>query len=195
ESGGPPVMPPKRRGYGSPIIERSIPSDLAGQSEIHYELLGVRARMVIPARFVRTDIPDEPQRAAAGKRSVSAPEKNLFSGTVLILEDNLIIAMDAEAIMERLGAKRVDIASNVRDALRTIEKTPPDFALLDINLGNENSIPVALKLKQLGIPFAFATGYGERAPLPPNLTDVRVVQKPYMPEALIAAMPLENKNA
>lgn len=195
ESGGPPVAPPKRRGFGSTIIERSIPYDLAGQSEIHYELLGVRARLVIPARFVRTDLPsEEPQRGPAGKRTAKA-EQNLFSGTVLILEDNLIIAMDAEAIMERLGAKRVDIASNVRDALRTIEKTAPDFALLDINLGKENSIPVALKLKQLGIPFAFATGYGERAPLPPNLADVRVIQKPYMPEALIAAMPLENKTS
>lgn len=84
---------------------------------------------------------------------------------------------------------------NARDALYTIEKNAPDFALLDINLGKENSIPVALKLKQLGIPFVFATGYGERAPLPPNLTDVRIVQMPYMFEALIAAMPLENNEA
>lgn len=190
ESGGPPVTPPKRRGFGTTIIERSIPYDLAGQSEIHYELLGVRARMVIPARFVRTDV--KPAKSVVTEKKVVTPGKSLFSGTVMILEDNLIIAMDAEAIMERLGVKRVDIASNVRDALRTIEKSRPDFALLDINLGNENSLPVALKLKELGIPFAFATGYGERAPLPPELADVTVIQKPYMPETLIAAMPLQD---
>ena len=50
ESGGPPVTPPMRRGFGTTIIERSIPYDLAGESEIHYELLGLRARLVIPAR-------------------------------------------------------------------------------------------------------------------------------------------------
>ncbi len=187
EKGGPPVTPPKRRGFGSTIIERSIPYDLAGQSEIHYELLGVRARMVIPARYVRPDVvftkaPQQPGRAGTAEK--------LFSGTVLILEDNLIIAMDAETIMERLGAKRVDISSNVRDALRSIDKTRPDFALLDINLGTENSVPVAMKLKELGVPFAFATGYGERAPLPPELSDVPVVQKPYMPEAIITAIPV-----
>lgn len=192
ERGGPPVMPPKRRGFGSTIIERSIPYDLAGQSEIHYELLGVRARLVIPARFVRPAqaVPSSPAQPAGERQQ---RDQN-FYGTVLILEDNLIIAMDAEAIMERIGAKRIDIASNVRDALRTIEKSPPDYALLDINLGNENSVPVALKLKELDIPFAFATGYGERAPLPPELTDVPIVQKPYMPEALLAAIPLAPKD-
>jgi CheY-like chemotaxis protein len=187
EKGGPPVTPPKRRGFGSTIIERSIPYDLAGQSEIHYELLGVRARMVIPARYVRQDVTFTKTPQQAGR--AGATDK-LFSGTVLILEDNLIIAMDAETIMERLGAKRVDISSNVRDALRSIEKTRPDFALLDINLGTENSVPVAMKLKELGVPFAFATGYGERAPLPPELGDVPIVQKPYMPEAIITAIPV-----
>jgi hypothetical protein len=42
----------------------------------------------------------------------------------------------------------------------------------------------------MGVPFAFATGYGERAPLPPELSDVPVVQKPYMPEAIITAIPV-----
>ena len=96
------------------------------------------------------------------------------------------------AIVEQLGARRVDIASNVRDALRSIEKNPPDFALLDINLGTENSVPVALKLRQLGVPFAFATGYGERTMPPPELGKVPIIQKPYMPEALVSAMPLQD---
>ena len=188
ESGGPPVTPPKRRGFGTTIIERSIPYDLAGQSEIHYELLGVRARLVIPARFVRTDSIETEKHIEAKK--TNARGKSLFTGRVLILEDNLIIAMDAEAMMEQLGARHVDIASNVRDAMRSIEKSPPDFALLDINLGNENSVPVALKLLELGIPFAFASGYGERAALPAELERVAIIQKPYMPEAIVSAIPL-----
>lgn len=190
EAGGPPVTPPKRRGFGSTIIERSIPFDLSGQSEIHYELLGVRARLVIPARFVRTDAIEPVQRVEQKKNA--AQGVNQFGERVLILEDNLIIAMDAEAMMEQLGAKRVDVVATVRDALHIIEKAPPDFALLDINLGNETSIPVALKLRTLGIRFAFASGYGERAPLPPEVADIPVIQKPYMAETLLAAMPAVN---
>ncbi len=49
-----------------------------------------------------------------------------------------------------------------------------------------------MKLNQLGIPFAFATGYGERAPLPPELAQIPIVQKPYMPEALISAVPWQD---
>ncbi len=41
--------------------------------------------------------------------------------------------------------------------------------MLDLNLGNENSIKVAQKLKEIGVPFIFATGYGERAPIPADL--------------------------
>ena len=187
ESGGPPVAPPLRRGFGSTIIERSIPYDLAGQSEIHYELLGVRARLVIPARYV-TRINSEETRKA--QKQANPDGKTIFSGTVMVLEDNLIIAMDAEQIMLRLGAKRVELASSVSDAMRMLDSAGIDFALLDINLGAENSVPVAMRLLDMKIPFAFATGYGEGASLPPELKHVPVVQKPYMPEAIVTVMPV-----
>lgn len=53
ESGGPPVKPPSRRGFGTTIIERSIPFDLNGSSDLNFDLLGVRATFVIPARYVQ----------------------------------------------------------------------------------------------------------------------------------------------
>ena len=52
ESGGPPVQPPSRRGFGTTIIERSIPFDLKGDAELRFDLLGVQARFVIPANYV-----------------------------------------------------------------------------------------------------------------------------------------------
>jgi ActR/RegA family two-component response regulator len=48
----------------------------------------------------------------------------------------------------------------VTEALKSIERARPNFALLDLNLGSENSIPVGTKLFELGVPFIFATGYG-----------------------------------
>jgi DNA-binding LytR/AlgR family response regulator len=72
--------------------------------------------------------------------------------------------------------------------LKSIERMVPTFALLDINLGGENSMPVGHKLSELGVPFIFATGYGERAPVPPELAAAPVIQKPYTREVVEAAL-------
>ena len=52
ESGGPPVQAPTRRGFGTTIIERSIPHDLKGEATVEFLLAGLRARLVIPAHYV-----------------------------------------------------------------------------------------------------------------------------------------------
>jgi two-component sensor histidine kinase len=41
EAGGPPVIPPRRRGFGSRLIERSLANDLDGQVEIAFAPTGV----------------------------------------------------------------------------------------------------------------------------------------------------------
>lgn len=87
-----------------------------------------------------------------------------------------------------LGARHVDTAATVDQALRSIERTRPSFALLDLNLGGKSSIKVAQKLKEIGVPFIFATVYGERAPLPEQLASAPVVQKPYTPEVVENAL-------
>jgi CheY-like chemotaxis protein len=176
ESGGPPVQPPSRRGFGTTIIERSIPFDLNGEAELRFDLLGVSARFVIPANYVE-------MIAAAGVLPAHAkPEEQArphLSGTAMIVEDNLIIAMSAEVILLELGARHVEAAASVSEAMRIIERSVPGFALLDLNLGSENSIAVGRKLFELKVPFIFATGYGERAPIPAELAAVPVIQKPY----------------
>jgi light-regulated signal transduction histidine kinase (bacteriophytochrome) len=191
ESGGPPVQPPSRRGFGTTIIERSVPFDLKGDAEIRFDLLGVQARFVIPANFVQM-VP-----SMTGAPSRLAPKQDTaprLSGTVLIVEDNLIIAMGAEVILLELGARHVETAASVKQALKAIEQMTPSFALLDINLGAESSMPVGHRLKELGVPFMFATGYGERAPIPQELGAAPVIQKPYtrdlVEKALAKLMPL-----
>ncbi|RAI42623.1 HWE histidine kinase domain-containing protein, partial [Rhodoplanes roseus] len=52
ESGGPPVVPPKRRGFGSTVIERSIRHDLKGEASVDYAPTGLVARFAIPAAYV-----------------------------------------------------------------------------------------------------------------------------------------------
>jgi len=180
ESGGPTVQAPKRRGFGTTIIERSIPYELQGTAEIRYELTGVEARFSLPPLYLRSA---PPASASPVKREAPVVPFQL-TGTVLVVEDNMIIALEAEEVLTALGAQTVDMAASTRDALRLIEASPPDRALLDVNLGSETSIPVARRLAELGIPYAFATGYGESFRIPCDLGTVPVVKKPYDADAL-----------
>ncbi|NEU11123.1 GAF domain-containing protein [Methylobacterium sp. BTF04] len=182
ETDGPPVKPPTRRGFGTTLIERSIPYELQGEAEITYALGGVTGRFVVPAAFVRIA---PVTKAPAGLRNAVETERSArLSGTALVVEDNMIIALEAEEILTSLGASAVDMAASVHDALRLIESGKPKFALLDVNLGSETSVPVARRLAALGTPFAFATGYGESFRIPPELGDVPMIKKPYTADSL-----------
>ena len=190
EQGGPPVQAPTRQGFGSTIIRRSIPYDLGGSARIDYRLSGVEAHFCVPARYVT-------RRQAGAAPAAPAPQVAESSGAtgrpldgeqVLLVEDNLIIAMDAEDILLELGASRVAAAASVRHARQEIESAPPSFALLDVNLGDETSFPVAALLAEWGIPFLFATGYGDQAQLPAAYAAVPVVQKPYRIDSVGAAI-------
>lgn len=180
ESDGPAVKPPLRRGFGSTIIERSIPYELGGEAEISYPLSGVRARLLIPSPHIAELVEEETADQAAV--TAQAPETagpQTLSGTILLVEDNMIIALDSEKFLADLGADKVLTASSVGEALRFIESEDVACAMLDLNLGTETSLPVAKVLKERGIPFAFATGYGDTAQLLEDYPEVEVLTKPY----------------
>ena len=185
EHGGPPVRPPSRTGFGTTVIERSVPHDLKGEAEVSYALSGLRARFMIPAQFVTVadSLPD------AGRRSLPVPAADFsIGGPVLLLEDNMIIAMATEDVLLSFGASRVNTAAGVRHALRLLTDDPPVVGVLDINLGNETSVAVADRLRELGIPFVFATGYGEAAAVPERFADVPVLKKPYGSDQVVQVL-------
>ncbi|PVB62452.1 HWE histidine kinase domain-containing protein [Labrenzia sp. 011] len=190
ERGGPPVMSPKRRGFGTTIIESSIPHELKGDAEISYKVTGVEARFRLPARvisqIVAEDGPGGTDRIAAAA-SVDLQEYRL-SGQGLVLEDTLIIAMDAAGMLQDLGASDVKLVSSVKAALAWLEDNTPEFALLDVNLGEEQSVPVAEKLRAEGVPFVLATGYGEAPDLVKAYPPCILLQKPFSMSALTGAV-------
>ncbi len=97
----------------------------------------------------------------------------------MLVEDSLIISLDAEDILLRLGADSVEIHATTEGALDYLDSSTPSIAVLDINLGDRTSFPVADKLQEMGIPFIFASGYGEQASLPMEHRNREVLQKPY----------------
>jgi DNA-binding LytR/AlgR family response regulator len=100
----------------------------------------------------------------------------------------MIIAMDAEEQLKQLGAVQVQTAPNVAQALALLAKEAFDFGLLDVNLGPETSAPVAAAMAARGIPFAFATGYGDGAGFLGDYPAAAVVNKPYGAEHLKKAL-------
>jgi DNA-binding NtrC family response regulator len=79
--------------------------------------------------------------------------------TVLIVEDEYLIAMDLQLMVERLGWRVMGPVATVRGALRLLEDELPSVALLDINLGTELVTPLAEALKARNVPFAVASAY------------------------------------
>ncbi|PCD02565.1 two-component system sensor histidine kinase/response regulator [Sphingomonas spermidinifaciens] len=183
ERGGPAVQAPTRQGFGTTIIQRSVPYDLGGRAAIRYALGGLEADFLIPARHVSTggeaSAAQHALPVADPRDTASAPEAPTIGGVVLLVEDSLIIAMDAEDILISLGAERVVTANGVAQALLELDREQIAVAVLDFNLGSETSLPVALELDRRGIPFVFATGYGEQLVLPPEIEARGVLKKPY----------------
>lgn len=180
ESGGPPVTAPTRHGFGSTIITRSIPHDLQGEADVRYRLAGVEADFLVPARYLAAPDtsrrrmptpPPDPMRA--DRLPPDAPAR------VLVVEDSIIIALDTEENLKRLGVAEVRLESSVGGALSAIADDPPDFAIIDFNLGGESSEPIADALRSAGVRFVLATGYAEGAGQFERLGAEAVLRKPY----------------
>ncbi len=103
---------------------------------------------------------------------------------VLLVEDNMIIALDAEETIRELGVESVRTATGVDRALAAISERTPDFALLDVNLGAETSFKIAERLQAVGVPFAFVTGYSEQVAFPDAFRNTPQLRKPYSNKSL-----------
>jgi light-regulated signal transduction histidine kinase (bacteriophytochrome) len=188
ESGGPAVEPPERMGFGASLIRRSVPFDLGGESDIEYLPGGLRARLTIPAEFFEDRSHAAPTDAPSVTEPPPPPPRPLAKQRVLLVEDQYVIALDAEQILKDNGAGEVLIAATPSEAERILAEKRPDIVVLDVNLGRTTSLGVAERLIEMGIRFIFATGYGDSRMIPDKFRDVPVVRKPYSAGALVAGI-------
>ncbi|WP_027442575.1 HWE histidine kinase domain-containing protein [Erythrobacter cryptus] len=187
ESGGPPVTAPAREGFGSTIITRAIPHELGGTATLNFRLTGLEADFVIPARHLapraaEPATPAAPTAAAAPPAAApaAAPAATLVRpARALVVEDSIIIALDAAESLKRLGVAEVTIAASVAEALAAIAASPPELAIIDFNLGSESAEPIAAALRAGGVRFVLATGYAEDTEDFARLGAAAVLRKPY----------------
>lgn len=131
----------------------------------------------------------EDQPAPPGDASFATDAKPDLSGLdVLLVEDSVLIALDTEDMLYDIGVASVRVAATVNEALSRIGERCPDFAFLDFDLGTETSLGIAEQLAADGVPFAFASGYGEGMGLEGSLAKAQVLEKPYTASELLLAI-------
>jgi CheY-like chemotaxis protein len=97
---------------------------------------------------------------------------------VLVVEDEMLIGMLLEDMLTDMGHEVAAVVPRLKDALTAVERESFDLAVLDVHLHGESAFPVADALIAKGVPFIFATGYGERG-LPDSYRGRPVLQKPF----------------
>ena len=106
---------------------------------------------------------------------------------VLIVEDEMLVAMNIEDMLLERGHEVAGIAGRLEPALALARDGAFDVAMLDVNLAGDRSFPVADLLIARGIPFLFATGYGLGG-IDDKYRDRPVLQKPFRAAELAAAV-------
>lgn len=84
---------------------------------------------------------------------------NLFA--VLVVEDEMLIAMELTAILEDAGFEVVGPAFNNDRALALVEEGGFKVCVLDVNLRGQLSTPVAEALTAQAIPFVLSSAYAD----------------------------------
>ncbi|TGY87568.1 response regulator [Marinicauda algicola] len=99
--------------------------------------------------------------------------------TVLVVEDDAIIALDMKSMLEQCGCVVMGPASSIERALTLLESETPDAGVLDINLREERIWPVARALHERGTPFVLASGYS-RVEVDPAFQSAPLLSKPVL---------------
>jgi CheY-like chemotaxis protein len=102
---------------------------------------------------------------------------------VLVVEDEMMVAMLLEDMLSDIGCTPVGPARTVKSALKLIEQAVFDIVILDVNLNGDETYPIADALATRAIPFAFASGYATSG-LRKEYRSIPFLQKPFQQREL-----------
>jgi two-component sensor histidine kinase len=196
ESDGPLVPTPTRTGFGTTLLEKVTGRELGGSVKIDFRREGVRATLTAAASAIatRTGGPETAPKAEPPEpvQGASAGAANLDQATringlrLLIVEDALLLTLELESGLQEAGAQIMGSAADLDEAMRMVD-LPIDAAVLDANLNGVSVLPVAEALAARGVPFVFATGYGD-SKIAPQGFGAPIIRKPYDVTQVAAAL-------
>ncbi|WP_173575709.1 HWE histidine kinase domain-containing protein [Acetobacter fallax] len=201
ETGGPLVKAAVRSGFGSVLLERAVSHELGGSASRDLRPEGAIIRVSVPDKFgsLACLVEERGSLASGGPVTKTAlhspheptatePSKGVTDAHILLVEDQLLIAMEVEEALLDFGAADVTTVSSVDEGLDAMHANPPDAAVLDVNLDGKTSVGLARRLRERGVPFVFATGYMDRSMIPDEFHNVPVIRKPYATSEIVTVL-------
>ncbi len=193
ERGGPPVRAPKKRGFGSSLIEQSVKAE-GGTARVTYRAEGISWEIALTLSspmagdYAHKPIHAAPIENAASQGSAAASSGAMLEGlSFLIVEDEPLVSLVITNVLEDAGAEVAGTAGTVEQALELIDTGRYDCAILDGNLKGRPVDEIAAALTRCNIPFLFVSGYG-RAGLPQAFAKAPVLGKPFTMVQLLDAV-------
>ena len=120
----------------------------------------------------------------------AANAMNALQGArVLLIEDDFLVALSIKQMLEEIGCTVVGPYATAEQANEALDGSDIDFGVLDINIRDGTSVPVANALRARSRPFIFVTGY--RSPnimLPDDLRSAKRLSKPVNSKMLRTAL-------
>jgi len=165
ERGGPASAPPKRKGFGSKVIDASVRHQLGGSLECDWADTGLRCAIRVPSTNFAPPLAassrSAPDRDEGGAEPAAAAD--LMQGRrVLLVEDEPLVAMMMKQMVSDMGGEVVGPFGTVQEAMSHAHEAV-DVAVLDVNVGGELIYPLADQLAQRNTPMIFLTGYDARS--------------------------------
>ena len=109
--------------------------------------------------------------------------------TVLVVEDDFIVAYDMQMMLEEQGARVLGPATSLAEAQELLARERPTAAVLDVNLNGEYVFPLVDELLAKDVSFVFATAYADDDRLFPQAArSAPRLPKPVLPNVLIAQL-------
>ena len=107
--------------------------------------------------------------------------------SVLLVEDEALVAIDVKAIIEMAGGRVIGPAYSLGQGFNCIDRGRIDCAVLDVNLHHETVFALADALVDRGTPIIFLSAHSLKV-APPRHRERRLVRKPFNTATLIQAI-------
>jgi len=184
ENGGPAAAPPASPGFGIKVISASVERQLEGEARFDWQREGLQCSLTVP----RGDDIEPMARHARphpmpGEEKSTLPIKLEAGNRILLVEDEILVAMMMRDILGDLGFSVVGPFSRLSEAMVAAVHDDIDAGIIDVNLGGEFVYPVAEVLAARDIPFIFVTGYGVES-IDNRFASVPVIKKPVQRQVL-----------
>jgi DNA-binding response OmpR family regulator len=115
--------------------------------------------------------------------------------TVLVVEDEVIVALDLSETVRDMGFRVEGPYANNSHAFIAIDQEMPDFAILDVMAADGEVFALADVLTRAGVPIIFHSGHATAHEIAARYPDAQAAAKPCPPSKLMAMITAANKMA